>query len=129
MAEVVEVVQAPFRQLDDDANSWRSEAVQGWMGLIRVDGSEYNWMGNDTDAARVEQVSLEYTSTKTIFTMNVDDKIEMVVTFLSPVYYDDLRRQSVTSSYLNVAVKSLDDNTHTVQVYCDVSGGANLSRK
>ncbi|KAH6989708.1 hypothetical protein BKA56DRAFT_576247 [Ilyonectria sp. MPI-CAGE-AT-0026] len=101
--------------------SW-SEVAQGWTGLIRVDGSEYNWMGNDTDAARVEQVSLEYTSTKTIFTMNVDDKIEMVVTFLSPVYYDDLRRQSVTSSYLNVAIKSLDDNTHTVQVYCDVSG-------
>ncbi|KAH8670727.1 hypothetical protein BGZ61DRAFT_521665 [Ilyonectria robusta] len=101
--------------------SW-SEVAQGWTGLIRVDGSEYNWMGNDTDAARVEQISLEYTSTKTIFTMNVDDKIEMVVTFLSPVYYDDLRRQSVTSSYLNVAIKSLDDNTHTVQVYCDVSG-------
>lgn len=129
VAEVVEVVHGPFGWLDGDADSRRSEVAQGWTGLIRVDGSEYNWMGNDTDVARVEQISLEYTSTKTIFTMNVDDKIEMVVTFLSPVYYDDLRRQSVTSSYLNVAIKSRDDNTHTVQVYCDVSGGANLSPK
>ncbi|KAF7557472.1 hypothetical protein G7Z17_g746 [Cylindrodendrum hubeiense] len=99
-----------------------SEVVQGWQGLIRVDGRAYNWMGNSTDAIRVEQVSLEYTSTKTIFTMNVDDKIEMAVTFLSPVYYDDLRRQSVTSSYLEVAVRSLDSNNHIIQVYCDVSG-------
>ncbi|KAH7121856.1 hypothetical protein B0J13DRAFT_159154 [Dactylonectria estremocensis] len=101
--------------------SW-SEVVQGWQGIITVDDEAYNWMGNDTDAPWADQVSLEYTSTKTIFTMNIDDKIELTTTFLSPVYYDDLRRQSVTSSYLNVSVKSLDDNTHTVQVYCDVSG-------
>lgn len=72
----------------------------------------------------VEQVSLEYTSTKTTFIMNVDGKVQLSIKFLSPVYYDDMRRQSVTSSYLEVSAKSLDGRRHKVQVYCDVSGGA-----
>ncbi|PHH85964.1 hypothetical protein CDD83_10932 [Cordyceps sp. RAO-2017] len=100
-----------------------TQAVQGWQGYIKVDGKAYNWMGNAAGSpANVEQQSLEYTSTRTTFTMNVDGKVQMRINFLSPVYYDDLRRQSVTSSYLEVQVRSLDGGQHDVQVYCDVSG-------
>lgn len=80
-------------------------------------------MGSAPGPPEVEQVSLEYTSTKTIFIMNVDGKVQMSITFMSPVYPTDLRRQSITSSYLEVSVKSLDGGNHNVQVYCDVSGG------
>ncbi|KAH6880095.1 glutaminase GtaA [Thelonectria olida] len=99
-----------------------TQRTQGWQGFIMVDGQAFNWMGNASGASTVTQESLEYTSTRTTFTMNVDDKVAMNITFLSPVYYDDLRRQSITSSYLNVAVKSMDGDSHSVQVYCDVSG-------
>ncbi|EQL03465.1 hypothetical protein G6O67_006515 [Ophiocordyceps sinensis] len=100
-----------------------TQAIQGWQGLVRVDGKAFNWMGDAPNSPPlVEQVSLEYTSTKTTFIMNVDGKVQLSIKFLSPVYYDDMRRQSVTSSYLEVSAKSLDGRRHKVQVYCDVSG-------
>ncbi|PNY24276.1 Uncharacterized protein TCAP_05787 [Tolypocladium capitatum] len=98
-----------------------TESIQGWQGFVMVDGQPFNWMGGAPGAPNVDQVSLEYTSTKTTFVMNVAGKVQMSIQFLSPVYYNDLRRQSVTSSYLDVSVKSLDGGSHSVQVYCDVS--------
>ena len=88
-----------------------------------MDGKPFNWMGGAPGAPLVDQVSLEYTSTKTTFVMNVDGKVQMSIKFMSPVYPSDLRRQSITSSYLDVAVRSLDGKNHKVQIYCDVSGG------
>lgn len=80
-------------------------------------------MGDAPGAFPVRQKSLEYTSTRTVFTMNVGRRVQLSITFLSPVYYNDEKRQSVTSSYLEVSVRSLDGRLHSVQVYCDVSGG------
>ncbi|PHH67709.1 hypothetical protein CDD80_590 [Ophiocordyceps camponoti-rufipedis] len=100
-----------------------TESVQGWQGYVRVDGKAFNWMGDaPVKAPNVDQVSLEYTSTKTTFIMNVDGKVQLKAEFLSPVYPDDLRRQSITSSYLQVSARSLDGRPHNVQIYCDVSG-------
>ncbi|KID76102.1 Glutaminase A [Metarhizium brunneum] len=96
--------------------------IQGWQGFVKVDGEVYNWMGGAPGAPNVDQLSLEYTSTRSIFNMSVADKVDMRVEFLSPVYPDDLRRQSVPFSYINVAVKSRDGKSHRVQVYSDVSG-------
>jgi hypothetical protein len=36
---------------------------------------------------------------------------------------NDLKRQSLTFSYLDVGVYSLDGHKHDVQLYADVSGG------
>lgn len=80
-------------------------------------------MGAYPGVPLVNQTSLEYTSTRSIFTMTVDGKVEMTAEFLSPVYPNDLSRQSITSSYLEVSVRSLDGAEHDVQVYADVSGG------
>jgi hypothetical protein len=71
----------------------------------------------------VNQTALEYTSTKSIFTMNVADAVEMNITFMSPITPDDLTRQSLVFSYLNVEVSSLDGKAHEVQVYADISAG------
>jgi len=102
--------------------------VTGWAGLIRVDGVPYVWMGNPTfpsgtTVAQVNQTSFEYTSTKSIFTQNVNNKVGLVVTFLSPVTPTDYVRGSLVSSYLDVQVYSLDGNTHDVQIYTDISAG------
>ncbi|PHH66882.1 hypothetical protein CDD81_5234 [Ophiocordyceps australis] len=99
-----------------------TQNIQAWQGYIMVDGKPFNWMGAAPGAPVVDQRSLEYTSTQTTFVMNVDKKVEMNINFLTPVYYDDLRRQSITSSYLEVSVRSLDGQQHSVQIYCDVSG-------
>lgn len=71
----------------------------------------------------VEQTNLRMTSTRSIFTVNAGGKVELTIEFLSPVYPDDLVRQSITSSYVQVSVVSLDGKSHTVQLYADVSGG------
>jgi hypothetical protein len=71
----------------------------------------------------VNQKAYEYTSTKSIFTMNVENKLEMNITFMSPITPSDIKRQSLIFSYLNVEVSSLDGQEHDVQVYADISAG------
>lgn len=71
----------------------------------------------------VDQTAFEYTSTKSIFTMNVGGKVEMNITFMSPLTPDDFKRQSLVFTYLNVDVSSLDGNEHDVQLYADISAG------
>lgn len=98
---------------------WENQ-VTGWCGLIRVDGVAYTWMGLP-GTTTVNQTALEYTSTKSIFTMNVAGAVEMNITFMSPITPNDLKRQSLVFSYLNVEVNSLDGKEHDVQVYADIS--------
>jgi hypothetical protein len=85
-------------------------------------------MGNpvEVNVPNANQVAFEYTSTKSIFTIEVDGKVSMKVTFLSPVTPKDLERQSLTFSYLEVEVQSLDGREHDVQLYTDISAGASL---
>ncbi|KAL2166674.1 hypothetical protein VTG60DRAFT_2304 [Thermothelomyces hinnuleus] len=97
-------------------------SILGWQGLVAVDGETYNWMGGAPGPALVDQVSLEYTSTKSIFTFDVAGKVTLTVTFLSPVYPDDMARQSQQLSYISAKVKSSDGKSHRVQIYMDVSG-------
>lgn len=99
------------------------QGIQAWQGFIKVDGKAYNWMGGAPGAGNVNQESLKYTSTRTTFTMNVGGLVRMAAEFFSPVYPDDLRRQSVPFSYLKISVVSLDGRSHNVQIYSDVSGG------
>lgn len=102
---------------------WNGE-ITGWTGLIRVDNVTYTWLGDPAPLPTVvNQTAFSYTSTRSIFTMNVDGKIGMNITFLSPVTPTDMLRQSVPVSYMNVAVYSIDGNQHDVQLYSDVSAG------
>jgi hypothetical protein len=81
-------------------------------------------MGAPLDVgSNVNQKSFEYTSTRSIFTLDVADKVEMKVTFLSPVVPDDLMKASLPQSYINVDVYSTDGNQHDVQLYTDISAG------
>ena len=100
-----------------------SDHVTGWQGFIRVDNVTYNWMGGAPGASTVNQTSFEYTSTKSTFTFDVDGKVTLTATFLSPVHPTNLLQQSMQFSYLQASVKSADGDHHNVQVYSDISGG------
>jgi hypothetical protein len=100
-----------------------SQHITAWVGLIRVDGTAYTWMGAPSNAPQVvDQTDFSYTSTRSTFIMSVGGKVGMNITFMSPVTPDDLKRQSLTFSYLDVAVQSLDGAEHEVALYTDVSG-------
>jgi hypothetical protein len=92
-----------------------------------VDGKPFTWMGAPKDIDLANQTAYEYTSTKSIFTIEVDDKVTLKATFLSPITPSDLKRQSLTFSYLNVEVSSTDGSEHDVQLYTDISAGASPS--
>ncbi|RDL33306.1 Glutaminase GtaA [Venustampulla echinocandica] len=94
--------------------------VTAWTGMIRVDGTTYTWMGAPGPKP-VIQKAFQYTSTSSIFTMDVGGSVEMNITFTSPITPDDMKRQSLLFSYLNVEVTSLDGNPHHVQLYTDIS--------
>ncbi|KAI0842595.1 glutaminase A [Hypoxylon sp. FL0890] len=98
-----------------------TQQITGWAGFIRVDGKAYNWLGAPPGADLVDQTDFSYTSTRSTFVMSVGGKVEMNITFLSPVTPSDLRRQSLVFSYLEVGVHSLDGANHDVQLYADVS--------
>jgi hypothetical protein len=105
-----------------------SDQITGWAGMIRVDGKTFQWMGAP-GAPNVNQDSFVYTSTKSIFTMTVDGKVKMIITFLSPVTPNDMKRQSLTFSYLDVSITSLDGKAHDVQLYSDISAGGSVFMK
>lgn len=71
----------------------------------------------------VTQLSYEYTSTRSTFVMDVGGLVNLRITFLSPVNPDDLMRQSLTFSYVDVVVESADGRPHDVQVYTDITAG------
>jgi hypothetical protein len=81
-------------------------------------------MGNPIGPSlTVTQTAFEYTSTRSIFTMDVNGTVEMTITFLSPVYPDDLMRASLPYTYMEVDVHSVDGKEHDVQLYSDISAG------
>lgn len=100
----------------------------GWQGYVAVDGEVFNWLGGAPGPGPANQIAAEYTSTKSIFTFDVAGKVNLTVTFLSPIYPDDLAKQAQQLGYLTVAANTRDGKEHSVQVYTDVSGGELPSR-
>lgn len=90
---------------------------------MAVDGDVFNWAGAAAGPSLATQTSAEFTSTKTVFTFDVNSKVTLTATFLSPVYPNDLVKQSLQFSYIDVAVESSDGASHDVQIYLDVTGG------
>jgi hypothetical protein len=81
-------------------------------------------MGAPIDIPKANQTTAEYTATKSIFTIQADDKVSIKVTFLSPITPKDFKRQSLIFSYMQVEVSSVDGSDHEVQIYTDISAGA-----
>ncbi|KAH8813098.1 glutaminase GtaA [Xylogone sp. PMI_703] len=102
-------------------NCYSGETIE-WAGMIRVDNAVYTWMGVPTnDSKTADQVAFEYTSTRSTFVMNVGGLVQMNITFLSPVTPNDIQKQTLIFSYLDVAVESSDGKEHDVQLYVDTS--------
>lgn len=49
--------------------------------------------------------------------------VALTVTFLSPIFPKDLKRQSLPFSYVDVSVSSSDGKPHEVQLYTDITAG------
>ncbi|KAI0759822.1 DUF1793-domain-containing protein [Trametes elegans] len=100
---------------------WGQSSIMGWAGKIRVDGETYAWMGQDYNPPFTGNITnVQITPTRTIFVMQAGP-MNVTVTFLSPIESSDWVLQSLPFSYVSVEANSLDGQTHSVQVYSDIS--------
>ncbi|KAF5378651.1 hypothetical protein D9757_009532 [Collybiopsis confluens] len=91
---------------------WTTNHTLGWAGMVRVDNTPYIWLGapgsltipNGTTLSAATFNSYQVTPTRTILNLTAG-KMNINVTFLSPI-----------------EASSNDGNSHTVQVYQDISG-------
>lgn len=68
----------------------------------------------------VSQASFTYTATQSKFVQNAGP-VQLTVTFMSPIEPNDLKRLSLPFSYMQVQAQSTDGNSHSVQIYSDIS--------
>jgi hypothetical protein len=110
---------------DDWPRHWTGK-TNALCGMIRIDGKSFRWCGgarriNDSDIPAMPQTSVTVHPTRTIYTF-AGNGIELTVTFLSPIFADDLEQVSRPVTYLTLSVKATDAKTHDVSLYADVSG-------
>lgn len=96
------------------------------LGLVRIDGKVFRWMGPNPslpgrEIPPLSQTGLEITATRSIYTFQ-GSGIELQAEFLSPLLADDLEVLARPVTYLRLTAKPIDGKTHQVQAYTDWSG-------
>ncbi|OCH92918.1 DUF1793-domain-containing protein [Obba rivulosa] len=118
------LAQGAGNALNDVWPTFWTGAIVGWAGFINVDGQSYSFLGApDVPSASFQkavQKSFEFTSTQSIFVLSAGP-VDLTATFLSPVEPSDLANQSFPFSYLALSAAATDGQSHSVQVYTDIS--------
>ncbi len=101
------------------ANHWTGEG-RGMAGLVRIDGEARHFCGQLVALCPVlEQVDVQVLPTRTMYRF-ADARIELTVTFCSPLLIDDLDVLARPVSYVTFSVASRDGQLHRVEVYFDI---------
>jgi hypothetical protein len=102
---------------DRDTTHWTG-ARQPILGIARIDGKPYRFMGADpAEAPAMEQTSLEVTPTRTTYQFQAE-QLKLTLTFFTPAFPGDLDIQSRPVTYLSVAVAG--DGSYDVSILLDV---------
>jgi hypothetical protein len=99
---------------------------QSLLGVLRVDGKLYRFMGKEDSIDRVadipatqQWVSVNATQTKYQFACG---DVDLTLTFTSPLLLNDLTLLSRPVTYVSFRLRSSDGAAHTAQLYVGVSG-------
>jgi hypothetical protein len=101
---------------------WNSNAL-GWSGIVRVDGTAYEYMGDSPSVLNLTKatpLTVSYDSHYSNFTFDARPG-RVTARFFSPVLPKDLCSSSIPMSYLEVAYEAADGIAHDVQLYSDVN--------
>jgi hypothetical protein len=102
-----------------------TEAPEPMVGLIRIDGHAYRWMGpaihrrTVTADDAMQQVSLDVTPLHSRYSF-VAAGIKLKVVFFTPLLPYDLDVMSRPASYLSWEASSTDGRKHQVELFFDV---------
>lgn len=100
-------------------------ADQPLMGMIKVDGKRYRFMGRnsavyESNIPTAMQKNVTVSATQTAYKFTAGD-IDLVLTFTSPLLMNDLNLLSRPVSYVTCKVQSNDRAQHDVQLYFGAS--------
>jgi hypothetical protein len=116
-------VWSPWDAATDGATAHWSGAASTLVGLLRVDGTPYQWLGAAGQApagtARAAQVGLPSVSaTSTAYTFAAGG-VALNVTFTSPLVATNVTLLSTPATYVSFSAAAADGAGHAVAVYFD----------
>ncbi|NMA82313.1 MAG: DUF4965 domain-containing protein [Epulopiscium sp.] len=101
-------------QLNEDVTRHWTGKQHRLTGILKVDGECSTFMGcSEFNAMKQEKLEIDALSTKYVFTT---EKVELTVTFLSPLLVDQLDLCSRPVSYIHTAIRSIDGNQHSYSI-------------
>lgn len=126
----------PFFSIWSFSDTLAGDVTRHWtgqphalLGLARIDGQPYRFLGLETeDRSRpvgelpaMEQTGLEVRATQTRYAF-AGSGVRLEVSFMAPLLPDDLMLSSRPVNYLVISAVSTDGKTHRVELYLDIGG-------
>jgi hypothetical protein len=108
------------RLTDDVTRHWTGKK-QSLVGIIRIDGTAFRFMGTEPSGVpALPQVGLRVLPTRTIYEFE-SPEAQVTLTFLTPSLPDDLDVLARPLTYLTWDVRSRDGKEHAVSIYFSAS--------
>lgn len=127
----------PLVTIDPYTSAWsftdrlNEDALRHWtgaefplLGVLRVDGVSYRFMGTDELMFELpaRQLSVNLLPTQTYYTFECGS-VFLDVIFTSPLLLDDLELLSTPVNYLSYRIRTNDQRKHDVQIYIEATSG------
>eukprot|EP01137_Pigoraptor_chileana_P036019 Opistho-2@30929 len=106
---------------DDWARHW-SGPVMAMLGMARIDGVTYRFMGPSSATTvlvpAMQQTSVKVFPLRTVFTFTAGG-VQLAVTFMTPAIASDPATLSLPVTFVTYDISSVDGEKHSVQLYYD----------
>jgi len=104
---------------DDRTRHWTG-AFNGMVGMLRIDGKPYRFMGQSYSPLPppMKQVALQVFPTRTLYQFE-EAGVHLSLTFMSPLLPGDPEVMSRPVTYVTFDVQAIDGRSHQVSLYFD----------
>ncbi|MFC4597673.1 glutaminase domain-containing protein [Cohnella hongkongensis] len=118
---------------DDHTRHWTGQR-NGMLGLLKVDGEAYRFMGKVeafgeryyAEPQALPQIKLEVKPLTTIYTF-ANEQVELTLRFFTPLLPDRLALLSRPASYIEYDIAIKDGQRHDIEVYFDIAGECSVN--
>src|SRR5215213_2657646 len=107
-------------QLAEDRTRHWTGAPNGMVGMLRIDGKPYRFMGQSYSPLPppMKQIGVQVLPTRTLYHFE-EAGVRLSLTFMSPLLPGDLEVMSRPVTYVTFDVQATDGRTHQVSLYFD----------
>jgi hypothetical protein len=107
-------------KLTDDTTRHWTEKPNTMIGLAKIDGETFRFMGKDDSIPAMEHISADCNAFSTTYVFEAKG-VRLKAIFTSPLMPDDLYLLSRPISYLEIQSESLDRRTHDIKIKISVA--------